>query len=377
MSQTETPALADALDPPIVTADLPGIGGRIKARPEDFVVEELPAYEADGTPDRHLMLTLTKRELNTADALREVARQLEVDVRDLGSAGLKDREAITTQTISVPVEGGERLADFEHPNITLGEPRPHSGKLRRGHLHGNRFTLVVRDLAVDPQEAAARVQAKLAVLEARHGFDNVYGPQRFGFEGRNLDKGMAIIEQGRRVRPGDLMLSAAQSGMFNLWVLMRRAAGLDRTLIAGDMVKKTDTGGMFTADDPATEQPRLDAGEIVITGPMFGGRMRGPRAGSESEAFEDEVLARAGLTRAQLSKLGRKAPGTRRELQISAKNVTVAPAPAVDATREGADSGAGADPTEHAGGLSPGLQVSFELPPGSYATVLLAELMRP
>jgi len=346
------------VDPPIVSSALPGIGGRIKARPEDFRVDEIPAYEADGEPDRHLLLTLEKRGLNTAQAIDEVARQIGVGRRDIGNAGLKDRDAITRQWISIPVQGRDGLARFEHDAITLGEPRAHSGKLRRGHLHGNRFEIVVRELDVGTDEALKRAELKRAALQRRGGFDNVYGPQRFGYEGKNLEKGLRIITRGQRPRPGDLMLSAAQSAMFNLYTLLRRERGIDRRVLLGDMLKKTETGGMFTSEDVATDQARLDAGEVVVTGPMFGGRMRGPAAGSPAEALEDEVLAATGITREMLTGLGRKVPGTRRELQIQPRDVHVAPAPAAP----------DAD-------LGPGLRLTFTLPPGSYATVYLAELM--
>lgn len=347
---------ARMVGPPIVSAALPGVGGRFKARPEDFVVEEIPAYEADGEPDRHALLRLDKRSLTTSQALDEVARQLGVGVRDIGCAGLKDKDAVTSQRISVPVAALEHLERFDHPAITLGEPALHSSKLRRGHSKGNRFVVVLRDLDVELDEAMSRARLKHEALQGRGGMDNVYGSQRFGHEGRNLEKGLSIIKRGKRPRPGDLILSAAQSALFNLWVLLRRERGLERKVLFGDMLKKTDTGGMFTCADEAADQTRLDAGELVVTGPMFGGRMRGPTLDSPAEQLEDEVLARVGVTREMLQELGRKVPGTRREAQIQPAEFALDRAEAVD-------------------DLGPGLRMSFSLPPGSYATVLLAELM--
>src|SRR4051794_21464008 len=93
--------LDDALIPPLFTADVSGIGGRIKAIPEDFEVEEIPAYEPSGSGD-FLYLWIEKRDLGAEYFVRQIARRLDMPVGEVGSAGLKDRRAVTRQMISVP-----------------------------------------------------------------------------------------------------------------------------------------------------------------------------------------------------------------------------------------------------------------------------------
>ncbi len=66
------------------------------------------------------------------------------------------------------------------------------------------------------------------------------------------------------------MVSVVQSALFNIWLKQRMQAGDYRRPLSGDIVKKTDTGGMFTVDDTAIEEPRFTAGEIVYTGPIYG-----------------------------------------------------------------------------------------------------------
>ncbi|HVI00046.1 MAG TPA: tRNA pseudouridine(13) synthase TruD, partial [Enhygromyxa sp.] len=144
--------LAAATAPPRGCDDLPDVGGVMRARLDDFVVEELPAYESDGRPG-HLLLSLKKRGLTSEDALRELARQLQVPRAEIGLAGLKDFDAVTTQRVSVPDRAAAALASFTHPKIELGEPQPHSHKLRRGHLRGNRFAITLRRLPIDLDEA--------------------------------------------------------------------------------------------------------------------------------------------------------------------------------------------------------------------------------
>jgi tRNA pseudouridine13 synthase len=326
----------------------------IRARLEDFVVEELPAYESDGRPG-HLLLTLTKRGLSSEDALRELARQLRVPRVELGLAGLKDRDAVTSQRVSVPDRAAEALRSFSHPRIELGEPQPHSHKLRRGHLRGTRFVLTIRQLAVAPDEAERRATAKFERI-AREGLRNYYGRQRFGKDARNLEPGLAALAgKGPRRGKADLVVSAGQSALFNAYLATRAERGLLGRVLLGDILQKRETGGMFECRDPDEDQRRLDAGELSITGPMFGSKMRRPSADTPAAKLELEMLTLAGLAPAKLDKLGRKVPGARRQLLIWPKQVAVNQAPDVD-------------------GLGPGLELHFVLPPGSYATVLIREL---
>jgi tRNA pseudouridine13 synthase len=349
------------LDPPLQTAELPGIGGRIRMCPEDFTVAELPAYGPDGRTGAHLLLTLRKRGIGTEDAIVELCRQTGIPRPDIGLAGLKDKDAVTEQWITVPFAAGPRLAEFNHPAISLGTPQPHGNKLRRGHLHGNRFNLVVRGLAVPGEEAQARVAAKVARLAELGGLDNLYGSQRLGSDGGNLRRGLELLAVGARRGRADFLLSAGQSALFNLYLLERRARGLMRTVLLGDILKKTATGGLFESSEPEVDQARLDRGELGITGPMFGSKMRGPSPGTAADALEREIRERAGISPEALKALGHKVEGTRRPLQLSPIDLSLEPTAPVEATDR----------------LPSGLRLQFSLPAGSYATVLLQELQGP
>lgn len=339
------------------SSDTPALGGRIRARPDDFVVVELPAYPTDDQPG-HLFVELTKRGLDTEAALGVLARALAIPRAAIGLAGLKDRHAITTQWISVPAEAGPRLERFRHDAITLGPARPHSHKLRRGHLHGNRFVIVVRELALPFAEAHAHASATLDRL-ARAGLRNAYGEQRFGHAGRNLAAGLAALAgRGPRGRKADLMVSAGQAGLFNLYLAERVERGLLGRVLLGDILHKR-SGGMFECRDVEVDQARLEAGELELTGPMVGSKLRWPSPDTPALALELELLELAGLTPKKLERLGRSVPGTRRPLLAWPEAVSVDPEPA---------------PAQPEQGLGEGLTLRFVLPAGSYATVLLAEL---
>ena len=116
--------------------------------PEDFVVEELPAFAAAGSGE-HWLVQVRKRDLTTAALLHEVARAAGVSERDLGAAGMKDRHAVTTQWITVPARGRPPESWSLPPNVSVVTAARHDAKLRTGHLAGNRFTLTLVGAAPD------------------------------------------------------------------------------------------------------------------------------------------------------------------------------------------------------------------------------------
>jgi tRNA pseudouridine13 synthase len=323
--------------------------------PETFVVEEIAAYAPSGEGE-HTFLWVEKRGLGTMDAARRLARLLDVDARDVGYAGLKDRNAVTRQWMSVPRVDPERARAIAEPDLVVLEAARHGNKLRTGHLRGNHFELVVRLAAAE--EAAVR--ARLGALAAG-GVPNRFGEQRFGAAGDNAAAGLAILRGERRERDHrlrKLLLSAAQSAVFNHALDLRAAAGGLRAVRAGDVLQKVASGGLFVTEDVEVDQRRVDAGELAITGPLPGGREKEPPPGSPARAVEDEALAAAGATREDFARAGRDLPGARRPflvpLTLGDPAVQLDPAPS--------------GPGEVA------LRLRFALPAGSYATVVVAAL---
>ncbi len=353
---------ARVLEPPLLTAALPGIGGRMRACADDFVVEEIPAYPPDGgnpgaggPTNGWLMLQLDKRGLSTEDALRILAKALGVAPSDIGFAGRKDRDARSRQWISVPARVGPRLAGLSLPDIVLGPAHAHSHKLRIGHLHGNRFDVVIRELACTQPVAEQRSAAKLAAIEGAGGLPNAFGPQRFADGGKGVGLGLAAMRGGRGGARGNMTVAAGQAALFNLYIALRAERGLLRRALVGDVLKKTETGGLFVCTDAVLDDTRLAAGEIAITGPIFGSRMMAPPQDTPAHALEREVLGTAGVDAQALGALGRAALGTRRALQVHVVGCAMGDAPAQ-------------------GPLAAGLRVTFELPSGSFATALCREL---
>ena len=128
-------------DLPFLTGDLPGIGGTLRARPEDFFVDEEPAYEPSGNGD-HVFVRIEKRGMTTPQAVERIARALTVNPRDIGVAGMKDRHAVTRQWISLPPPvTPEAVQALALEDITMINVARHPHKLRTGHVRANRFVL--------------------------------------------------------------------------------------------------------------------------------------------------------------------------------------------------------------------------------------------
>lgn len=324
--------------------DLSPVGGALRAELDDFRVDEVPAYEPCGEGE-HTYLRFEKRGMTTPYAINQIARALKVQARDVGYAGLKDRHAVTTQTVSLPRVDAERVAALDVPGLRVLSISRHRNKLRTGHLRGNRFELRVRDLDAG---ALARAQAIASIVEGA-GVPNYFGEQRFGRDGDNADRARAWLS-GESQGPRDpqqrrFLVSALQSELFNAWLGRRVADGLLDAHVDGDLAARGSSGRpwLITAADAALLYP---AREASPTGPMFGRSM--DRPAGEADAREEAVLAGASLDRAFFDRVGPLAEGTRRVARVFVEGL------AVEAEGDA-------------------LVFRFALPPGAYATVVMRE----
>jgi tRNA pseudouridine13 synthase len=237
-----------------------------------------------------------------------------VQERDAGYAGMKDRQAVTTQWLSFPVARDPEPATLAGEGFRVLDVSRHGNKLKPGHSRGNAFALRVRG-----GDAAAAAACAAALRE--RGLPNFFGAQRFGRDGRNAEIGRGILlrRDDPEVRRASrdrflrrLSISAWQSELFNRWLAERIADGLFAEAIAGDVMKKLDTGGLFSCEDPGVDTPRVRAFEISPTGPMFGHSMRG--AAGAAAAREERLLATAGVGPGELARGGggRRGRGARR-----------------------------------------------------------------
>lgn len=330
-----------------------GTGGKCKVRAEDFFVAEIPAYSPEERGD-FLYLWVEKQGLSAEQLVSHLARCLQIAHQDVGTAGMKDRHAVTRQMVSVPSRCQPLVDSFAHEGIRILEVHRHPHKLRTGHLKGNRFSVLLREVAPEAEAWGRAIAEKLA----HSGVPNFFGDQRFGRDAETLSLGIDLLS-GRR-NPGSiprarrkfllrLALSAVQSALFNRALIERMTDGLMHTVCEGDVMQVTASGGPFVAADAPREQPRFDAREIVISGPIFGPKMKQPAG--EIANRELRLLESAGIPADAFVRYANLTPGTRRPYLVWPDAMRIA--------------------TE-----AEGLRLEFTLPSGSYATIVLREFQK-
>jgi tRNA pseudouridine13 synthase len=399
-----------------LTEDEPPIALSFRERPEDFVVDELPSFEPSGGGE-HRLLRIEKRGISTFDLVAHVARVLEISKKHIGYAGLKDARGVTRQWISVPAQSESRLGEIERDGVRMLEVASNDRKLRLGALAGNRFDLRLGGIS---EADRARTEASLELL-SRRGLPNYFGPQRFGLHGRGHELGRVLLEDRPREflllwtgsqhapstpeleelhgaiargqsselrklgglatrlprdyatlarqlarRRGDfrsalralprpmlrLHLSALQSRAFNR-VLATRLESYDRPG-PGDLVQLHPGRSLFEVgpeEDLEELRRRAVRAELSPTGPLFGART--PTPSGVWRTLEERARAEESLEAERWRNLpaGLEMPGQRRSLR--------APLEGLKHRWDGKF-----------------LRVEFSLPPGSYASVLVAELSK-
>lgn len=392
-----------------VTPDIEGIGGILKRRHEDFEVEEVPLYEPIGEGS-HTYITVEKRGISTFEMVHRLGDYFGVSSSAIGYAGLKDTRAVTRQRVSIEGVDIETAHGVSLPGLRVLDAAYHTNKLRLGHLAGNRFTIRVRHPRKDGFERAKEV---LGII-AKGGAPNFFGMQRFSgrgvghligrammlgdwdealayYVGRPMENERTDVYQARQAyEAGDydlarrsfplpkfrderrvlggllrglsgeqafnqvnarmrrLLSSAYQSLLYNR-VLARRMPNIG-SLMDGDIAQKHRGGACFVVESAEVEQPRADEFEISPSGPLFGSKMLRP-SGAPRE-IEDDILRAESVDPATMPRTFSLMSGLRRPMRI--------PVMEPEITQEDDRS----------------IVVSFRLPSGSYATVIMDEIMK-
>ena len=158
-----------------------GIGGSIRNQYEDFYVEEIPELIPTGEGP-NVWVWIEKIGRTTLDVVLDIARDLHIDRKRMGFAGMKDKKALTRQWICIAnMDSEEQFRQIENLDIyktdflkiTRGRK-----KLRMGQLKGNKFRILIRDLD-DIEKSAEVANEVLNELEVT-GVPNYFGWQRFG-----------------------------------------------------------------------------------------------------------------------------------------------------------------------------------------------------
>lgn len=261
---------------------------RIKSIPDDFIVREALDFEFDEQGE-HVYLHIRKCGLNTNDVLDQLQREFKCGSVDIGVSGLKDKNAITDQWVSVrsalDIKDTNLTTADEESIVPMGEfvvlaTHRHSRKLRRGTHKHNQFIITLRELAATDENVATdwdstrtAIDERLSVI-AEHGFINYFGPQRFGFDQQNLVKAERYFANPKRKISRvqrSLLISSARSLLFNRVCAERVKLSTWNIPMAGEPMLLAGTHSFFVNDDTeANLDERCRVHDVHPTGPLWG-----------------------------------------------------------------------------------------------------------
>lgn len=232
----------------------PLFAGRIRAKPEDFVVTEELDIDLSGDGE-HDWLWIEKIGANTHWVAEQLAKHAGISPRDVGYAGLKDRHAVTRQWFSVRrPAGGNDWQEFNAPAVRILEQQRHGRKLKRGAHRGNQFRIAIRADGIT--ELSTAIGDRVATI-SEQGVPNYFGEQRFGRDGSNIALGQAVVE-GRRVprHKRSIGLSALRSFQFNEELDGRVNDRTWNTVMPGDVANLDGTGSIFDVEEVTPDLER-------------------------------------------------------------------------------------------------------------------------
>jgi len=263
----------------------------------DFIVEEIPLYEFSGEGE-HLILKIRKKDMTTWEMLDTISSHLGIKKREIGYAGLKDKNAMTIQYISLLKTHQDKLENFSHSKIKILDKYIHSNKIRIGHLKGNRFSIRLKRVFKTQKD---KIESTLEWI-ASNGVPNYFGNQRFGNSNENYIDGENILLGKLKIRDKkkrEFLINAYQSYMFNNWLSKRIELSLlldefkesevediiklERGSLAhtkkqpqflivleGDIMMHYPYGRLFEAEDLELEAKRFYERDISISGLLAG-----------------------------------------------------------------------------------------------------------
>jgi tRNA pseudouridine13 synthase len=323
----------------------PSASGKIRQTAEHFLVDETLSFIPTGEGE-HTFLRIRKKNQNTEYVAGLLAKFAKVRQVDIGYAGLKDRQAITTQWFSIRLPGQTKpdWSIFQNENIHILHITQHAKKLKRGALSGNSFRIVIDDWQGD-----RNTTEKTLHEIKKQGIANYFGEQRFGHHGLNVEKAKSLFNGAKVNRSNrSMLLSAARSYLFNQILAQRVNDKNWNQCLNGEVLMIDKSNSLFKVQHADSDiLTRIDEKKLHPTGVLWG---RGENQVSEAVFdLEHRVMSiypdlSQGLEQCGVDK-------SRRSLRVMVESLEWQ---FINASQ---------------------LVVSFDLPAGSYATALLREII--
>jgi len=326
------------------------LSGVLRSQPEDFQVDEIQSFTPSGQGE-HVWLHIQKTGENTEWVAGLLAKIAEVPRKNVSFAGMKDRNAVTTQWFSVQMPGRE-APDWQQSlpeSIQILDEKRHDRKLRRGTLEGNRFKITIRDFKGSKEELKTTLESI-----RQQGIPNYFGEQRFGHNGFNVQKAEQWFKGEFKVKSRQkrsIYLSAARSWVFNHVLSERVKNGTWNQAIDGDIFMLEGTKSSFSEainEDILTRVKQLD---LHPTGVLWGrGRLASQ---AETEKLEAQIAEKFPKLCDGLERNGLKQE--RKALRLNVKELSYLLDENEDKNKKK-------------------LVLKFTLPAGAYATSVLQEI---
>lgn len=324
----------------------PKASGEFKATPEDFQVSERIGFDLTGSGE-HQFLKIEKRGITTEELIKSLSKRLNKPIKNISYAGLKDRQALTTQWISIHCPG-EELTDvhlLQDTHWRVIESARHLKKLKIGALCGNQFSIVLRHInhSEDLENRLYQIQ--------KEGVPNYFGAQRFGHEGRNVIKAEEMLIQNKKIKDRflrSIYYSAARSFLYNQILSERVQHQNWNKAVSGDVMQLSGTHSIFEIEIPDDMiRSRIVNHDISPASVLWG-------AGKERVQLEALDLQKKSFSGFEAWCEALEQHGLERAYRAQILYTQ-------DLTWEWQDA--------HT------LHLNFELPPGAYATSVLRELI--
>ena len=322
--------------------------GRFKVHDSDFIVRETLSFEPEGE-GTHAYLYIEKTDTNTEWLARQLARFVGIEAKEIGYAGLKDRNAITSQWFSVKLEGIDEpnWDDFQVDGVTILKKTWHRKKLKRGSIKSNHFDIVLRDVT---SVSSDLLKNRIEQIQ-QYGVPNYFAQQRFGHDYNNLTRGARWFAGEIKLKKRadkSMSISASRSMVFNQMLSQRlNKFGWNR-LVNGDIMMLNGTHSIFSEPEINEEiLKRFEAIDIHPTAALWGrGRLN---CGDQLLELEQSVADLLHNWCEGLEKQGLKQE--RRAIRLFPGSLSY--------TLEDSN-----------------LSLSFSLPSGTYATAVLREIIQ-
>jgi tRNA pseudouridine13 synthase len=177
--------------------------GAIKGTPEEFKVEEIASNGTvmkigqkyapselgfqETAEGQFTVFVMQKTGWNTAQALKSVAQKVNRGIKSVGFAGTKDRMAQSTQLCSIFGVEPEQIASVKIKDIAINGAWKSDTRVELGMLAGNHFEITLKN-------ASGTDSIAQNVRELNGVFPNYFGEQRFGTRKNNVDIGLSILK---------------------------------------------------------------------------------------------------------------------------------------------------------------------------------------